>query len=395
MEQVVAAHSGEYEDSPEVIVSAPGRFHLIGDHSWFFRDKTMSMAVDLPVSVAVSRRSDTSLRFYFPQLRERKRSSTVSVKFRREDRWANSIKAMIFGCQSFGFDFPGMNFTVYSDIVPSAGFGITTAIKAASAIALQKMCGSSRADNIVRQVIDCGNKRFLSAESYAADINTVLYAREKHCIITDHKTGTYSFVPFPFDDAAIVLTDARVPRISVWNEESLRTEQNRQLLAGLKQEKNGSWEYEQLESEINDALESVSEETRRRLLCVMKEHQCLLEAADALHAADFMRFARAVNKSHEMLRDLYLLSCPEIDWLVKRVLEMDNAPLRNPTACARITGKGFGRCTYTILKKEKVGEYMSRLAEYERIFGFHPASYIVTPVSGACSGRQIAAEELL
>ena len=61
MNLVNDAHETEYGEFPSITVSAPGRFHLIGEHSWFFRDKTLSMAVNLPVYVAVSVRDDASL----------------------------------------------------------------------------------------------------------------------------------------------------------------------------------------------------------------------------------------------------------------------------------------------------------------------------------------------
>ena len=60
------AHNNEYEKKPEVVVKAPGRFHLIGEHSWFFKDKTLSMAVNIPVYVAVSKRTDSSVKFHLP-----------------------------------------------------------------------------------------------------------------------------------------------------------------------------------------------------------------------------------------------------------------------------------------------------------------------------------------
>ena len=69
------AHELEYKKLPEVVAKAPGRFHLIGEHSWFFKDKTLSMAINLPVYIAVSKREDSSLHFYFHQLNDRKKSS--------------------------------------------------------------------------------------------------------------------------------------------------------------------------------------------------------------------------------------------------------------------------------------------------------------------------------
>ena len=55
------AHFNEYNTKPDIVAKAPGRFHLIGEHSWFFKDKTLSMAVNIPVYVAVSKRTDSSV----------------------------------------------------------------------------------------------------------------------------------------------------------------------------------------------------------------------------------------------------------------------------------------------------------------------------------------------
>ena len=58
MKAVNDAHELEYGGKPDIVAKAPGRFHLIGEHSWFFKDKTMSMAVNLPIYVAVSKRDE-------------------------------------------------------------------------------------------------------------------------------------------------------------------------------------------------------------------------------------------------------------------------------------------------------------------------------------------------
>ena len=80
MKAVNDAHELEYGGKPDIVAKAPGRFHLIGEHSWFFKDKTMSMAVNLPIYVAVSKRDDTSIKFYFHQLNERKKAINAVLK---------------------------------------------------------------------------------------------------------------------------------------------------------------------------------------------------------------------------------------------------------------------------------------------------------------------------
>jgi galactokinase len=387
MKQVNEAHESEYETLPEITVATPGRFHLIGEHSWFFKDKTLSMAVDLPVYVAVSFRDDSSLRFYFPQMNERKRANLSSLKFRKEDRWANAIKSMLYGFTSGGYDLRGMNFTVYSDILPSAGFGITTAIKIGTAYAVRGLLNLRCSDDQLMQVIERGNRLYLGGENHIADNYTALFAKEGTLMLTDHAHGGHETIPFNFSGKTIVLTDARVPRITVWNEDILRQPENVLLLGELKERKAsvyGGWYYEENPTEINEVLSVTNEETRRRLMCIMREHEDVLDACAALEKESFGAFARAVNHSHESMRDLYDISCPEIDWILKRLSEINPNfdDVRNPTSCGRITGKGFGRCVYTILDTADVPAFQEKLAEYERIFGFHSASYIVKPAGG-------------
>ncbi|HBG66987.1 MAG TPA: galactokinase, partial [Treponema sp.] len=244
MEQVLEAHQKEYGTKPDVVAVAPGRFHLIGEHSWFFKDKTLSMAVNLPVSVAVSKRSDANLRFYFVQLDDRKRGNLASVKFRKEDKWANAVKSIIYGFSSGGFDCAGMNVTVCSDTLPSAGFGITTAIKIASMWALKELNGFRCTRNELLQVIERANRLYFGCANYKADNFTAIFSKENSLVLTDYSKNDYEIIPFKFTGKTILLTDARVPRITTWNEESLLQPENVLLLGELKERRSnvfGGW----------------------------------------------------------------------------------------------------------------------------------------------------------
>ena len=383
MKEVIETHLREYGKKPDIWVSTPGRFHLIGEHSWFCKDKTLSMAVNLPIYVAITVRDDAMVRFNFIQMNERKRCNLSNLKFRKEDRWANSIKAMIYGFTSGGFSVSGMDITIWSEILPSAGFGITTAMKVGTAFGIKSLCGCSEVQML--QAIERGNKLFLGAGNYVADIFAAMYAQPNSCILTDHATNTYDILPFQFENISILLTDARVPRISVWNEATLMEPENVLLLGELKERKShvyGGWQYEESSTEINEVLSVVDEDMGRRLKCIMLEHKYVISAVDALQKQDFASFCKTVSRSQDIMRDLYLISCPEIDWLVKRVQDFDMTSVRNPNGCSRITGKGFGRCTYTILQTKDAELYKQKLVEYERIFGFDPSCYDVRPAGG-------------
>jgi galactokinase len=128
---------------------------------------------------------------------------------------------------------------------------------------------------------------------------------------------------------------------------------------------------------VTALIASFEEELRRCCMHIVSEIVRVKKTARALKEADFPVLEKIFFQSHESLRDFYEISCPELDWLVKRAQEMPGA------AAARMTGKGFGGCTYAVLKPETVDEYSQRMDDYERIFGFRPVIYLIKPASGA------------
>ena len=87
------------------------------------------MAIDHALWLTVSERPDPNYRVYSVALNERKKISASNLKYRKEDRWANSIKAVISSFMEYGIHIPGLNFTVLSEIPPDAGLGTPNAMK--------------------------------------------------------------------------------------------------------------------------------------------------------------------------------------------------------------------------------------------------------------------------
>lgn len=391
MNDIKKAHFSEYGLEPEVVVTAPGRFHLIGEHSWFFKDKTLSMAVNLPVYVALSKRDDNVLRFYFKQLDDRKKTTLNLLKNKKEDKWANSVKSVIYGYLNNGYEVGGLDVTVYSDIQQSAGFGIATAIRAATALAIRKLYNFSCNSYQMLNAIETGNRKFLKIANRKADNFAALNSKKGSLILTDYSKGSYENIPFEFEEYKILLLDAGVPRISTWDEESLFEPEYALLMGDLREFKDNlphsQWQYIDNVTDISEVLSIVSEDTKRKLNCIIREHKDVLGAIKGIDSKDFGKFARHVNNSHVSLRDYYDLSCPEIDWLIKRIVTIDPKIqfLTEPISCGRITGKGFGRSIYAFLRDCDVEKFKAKLEEYEHAFGFKTICYEVTSADGAHS----------
>ena len=374
-------HRSEYElENTEklVIAEAPGRIHFLGEHSESGAGFFLSAAINRTIQVAVSQRKDNSIRFFAADLGERKRTTLANLKYKREDRWANFIKLAVYIFAGLGKPAKGLNFTVIGDIPQQAELASSTAIEVAAAVALKSFFKVSITDKELLSLLVKAETEFLGKETVSpVDFLIALYAKKDHLLLVDEKNGEIAGIKNPFFRYKIILMDSRVPRVGVNEELKQRQQDTLSGLEILEKKRPGSSFRDYVPADLLESMGDLREEIRRRSLHIVEENQRIREVAEALKKGDLEEIARIMYHSHESLRDLYEVSCPEIDWLVKRAQEIEGV------AASRMTGRGFGGCTYTILKESAIDEFGKRLEDYERIFGFHPLVYEIKPASGA------------
>jgi len=381
-------HRAEYELSdssePVVIAEAPGRLHYLGEHGESGAGLYLSSAINRTIQVAISQRKDNSLRFFAADLGERKRTTIVNLKYKREDRWANYLKTAIHIFAQAGIVVKGLNFTIVGNIPQQVGLASSTAIEAAAAFGLKKFFRASIPDReLVNRLVEAQSS-FMGLETVSpVDYLIAFNARKDHFLLIDEKTREVRKIKSPFGRYKMLLMDSRVPRMGVEEELKQRRADARSGLELLINKRDGESFRDFIPTDLLESMGDLSEEIRRRSLHIVEENQRVIEAAQALHNGELAEFTKIVYHSHESLRDLYEVSCPEIDWLVKRAQEIEGV------IASRMTGSGFGGGTYTILKENVLDQYCKRLEDYERIFGFHPLVYDFKP---AASVRLIAKE---
>ena len=382
MPDIGQIHRNEYElesgrSTPVIIAEAPGRIHFLGGQGDPASGFYLCAAIDRFIQLAVSPRKDNSFRFFAVDLSERKRSTLANIKHRREDRWANYIKAAVFLFIDLGYPVHGLNISFCGDIPQQIGLASSTAIEAAAAVALRSLLRVQISDMDLAQRLHEAHVKFFGGASSVADYQICLLARKDQFLFIDAFSGEITKIKSPLSRFRILLVDSRVPRMGVENEINSRNADTIKGLEFLTQKFDGANFKDFGSKDLLDALGDFPEQIRRRSVHIVDEIHRIQDACGALQRSDIASLAKIIYHSHESLRDLYEISCPELDWLVKRAQELEGA------AGSRMTGHGFGGCTYTIIRRELVDEYKRRLEDYERIFGFRPIIYEVKIAAGA------------
>jgi galactokinase len=375
-------HRAEYEldaDRSELVVmaEAPGRIHYLGEHGEPKAGLFLSSAIDRYIRLAVSVRKDNSLRFYAADLGERKRTTLINLKYKREDRWANYIKVAIQVFADLGYPVKGLNFTLAGNIPQQVGLASSSAIEVAAVVALKGFFHAAITDKELLNHLITTQTTFFGKTTSPVDYLIAFNARKDHFLLVDESSLEVRRIKSPFSKYKILIMDSRVPRLGVEEELRQRRQDIKRGLEFLSQKKLGTSFRDYTAPDLMESMGDLPEEIRRRSMHIVQEIQRIYDTEEALKRQDFQFLSKVFLHSHESLRDLYEVSCPEIDWLVKRAQEIEGV------LGSRMTGQGFGGCTYTIITEGAIDEYRRRFEDYERIFGFHPLIHDIRPATAA------------
>lgn len=375
LEASLDVHRKEYGTPPTVTASAPGKVGILGDFTEFAKGVGISAALSCRLYVTLSPRPDPMVRFFSREYNERKKTAPSNLKFRKEDRWANYPKGVLAGFAQLGVKVEGLDLAVTGDIPQGIGLASSQALCLASALAFNEFFRAGLTSN---QLIQIAHKAETAFSGLASDLGALFlqtHAREDQLFVIDYRSYEWERLPFPeIGDLAVI--NSRVPPSSFDSSAARAREECELCLQQLSAGKPGRSLREFSRTDLRDHVGSLPESARRRSLHVIDEIARTLEARDALAAGD-VAVGRLMNRSHESLRDLYEVSCPEIDWLVKRLQESELV------VGARMSGEESGGCVIALAQGEMWKRFRPQTEEYERIFGFKAEILTCRPSVGA------------
>lgn len=371
-----ALHNDEFQQEPEVVMSAPGIANLMGEHTEFADGHALSFALPFRMYVLVSRRGDHSFKFYAPDLEERKKCSLTNLKYKREDRWANYLKGSIYGLQNMGCPIDGLNITVGGDVPRGIGLGSSAAIVVAATKAIAELESFELTELQLLQCAHQAETAFLHEDTGFLPHLACHHARQGQISLIDTHTFNVEYIEFSPKHDRLLLVDTRVPSQEVEEDREERHELAEQCVIQLKEKLSGKDYRHMALAEIRQSLGILPESRRRICIHIAQEYHRIDEVLQFLQEEDYSAVGKEMLRSHEGLRDLMEVSVPEIDWIVKRGSEMDGVH------GSRLSGRGFGGCVLVLIRNDVLDAYREKMEEYERIFGFHPRIFSIEPSVG-------------
>lgn len=376
---LTAAFERSFQGAPDMLVQAPGRVNLIGEHTDYNDGFVLPCAIDFHTLVAARARSDRVVRVvaldYADQLDEF--SLDTPIVPREDAPWANYVRGVVQMLLAHGMALGGADLALLGNVPQGAGLSSSASLEVAVGQAfkgLYRLNGLSPTD--LALIAQRAENQFVGCNCGIMDQLISARGQQGHALLIDCRSLRTQAVPM-LQDMAVMIIHSRVRRGLVESEYNTRRAQCEQAARHYGVAALRDLTVAQLQAG-SQGLDAVA---YRRARHVVTENQRTVDAAAALAAHDMRVMGQLMAQSHVSMRDDFQITVPAIDALVDIT---QNAI--GPEGGARMTGGGFGGCVVALVPQALVAHVRSAVeAQYRSPQGELAQIHVCSPSAGAGS----------
>jgi galactokinase len=372
IKEITSKFTDLYNYNP-LLFRSPGRINIIGEHTDYNEGFVLPAAIDKELIFAVYPNTVKTLRAFAFDLDKYTEIPIQNIQKQLENNWVNYLTGIIYQLSKRNINIDGIDVVVGGNIPIGAGLSSSAAMECGFVFALNSIFSLELKTIEMVKMAQMAEHEFAGVMCGIMDQFAVMHGKEKMVMKLDCRSLDFRYEPLDLKDHTILLCDTKVKHNLASSEYNIRRQECEE---GVKiVAKNipdvlslRDVSLEQLEickSEMNPTVYS-------RCKFVIEENLRLDKTCNALEKNDIATVGNMLYGSHDGLKNMYSVSCSELDQLV------EIAQNTQGVAGARMMGGGFGGCTITILHKEAVPDFKNKVNElYYRKNGISESFYEV------------------
>ena len=369
-EKVTEAFRERFGTQPEVVVQAPGRVNLIGEHTDYNDGFVLPLALERATYLALRRRDDTQV---IAVSLGRGETTFDLTELQRGQGWAEYLKGVAWALQEDGFTLSGWEGVLASDVPGGAGLSSSAALELATMQAFSVASAFAWEPKRMAKLAQRAENEWVGAQTGIMDQLISACGEAGSALLIDCRTLATTPVPVPAGTAIIVMdTATRHSHVDSGYNDRRRQCEEAAAFFGVPALRDVS------EAQFRAREANLSEPARRRARHIITENDRTVAAAEAMGRGDAETLGRLMSESHTSMRDDFEISSPELDRMV--------ALAQAEAACygARMTGGGFAGCAVALVREDAVDGFNETVAAaYKKATGLEPALYVCHGAAGA------------
>jgi galactokinase len=359
------------------IVRAPGRVNLIGEHTDYNDGFVLPAAIDLEIRIAYVPTDDGHVRLASAQT-----GDTIAFDARdpgpRHESWRDYVAGTAWSMLQAGLPTAGFTGVLESSVPVGAGLSSSAALELASAWALSGASPPPTDPLTLARIAQRAENDYVGMRCGLMDQFASAAGVADAAVLLDCRTLEHRPVALP-DGLRICVIHTGVPRTLVGSAYNDRRSDCERAVRVIQRTEPGVTALRDVDAAMLErARDALDEVAFMRARHVIDENARVLAAIEAFAAGDLDAIGELFGASHTSLRDLYQVSCPELDVLV------DIAAATPGVVAARMTGAGFGGCTVNLVRPDAIEELQQAvMTDYRSRTGREPRMWVVRAVDGA------------
>jgi galactokinase len=373
---VYTIFKGKFEKEP-VLVIAPGRINLIGEHTDYNEGFVMPAAVDRQIVFAMAPNNTDRINVYSVDY-------DASVSFALSDLvpgndWYHYLMGVVDGMMKRGLQPGGVDCVLRGDIPGGAGMSSSAALCSGFGFGLNEICDLKLSRFDLAKIGQAAEHHFAGVKCGIMDQFASLFGKEESAILLDCRSLDYEYLPFHFPDVEILLIDTKVKHSlgsSEYNNRRASCEEGVEAMQRVHPRIQSL--RDATLSDLEAVKSSLSQNTFDKCQFIIEEISRTQGAAAWLKQGELAAFGKLMFETHWGLSAKYDVSCRESDFLVHFAEDYPNKILG-----ARQMGGGFGGCVINLINKGSVEQYSQKVRDkYFVTFKKEPDFYSINLSQG-------------
>jgi len=360
-----------------VVVRAPARVNLIGEHTDYNEGLVLPAAVSLAIEIAFTPTDDRHVVLKVARTGELGTFDLDDIGPRR-GTWLDYVAGTAWALQATGASTLGFRGVLTSTIPVGAGLSSSAAIELASAWALSGGRPPALEPMSLARTAQRAENEYVGVMCGLMDQFAVTMGRAGHALHLDCRSLAWHPVPIPAELELVVCHSGSPRRLEASAYNSRRAECTRAVAAIAAREDGVTALRDVTVRMLELHRDEMDEVAFARALHVITENDRVIRAEAALATGDFDSIGRLFAESHASLRDRFEVSSEALDTLV------EIATATPGVVAARLTGAGFGGCTVNLVERGRVDSLRAAVERgYKNRTGLEPTVFVVDATDGA------------
>ncbi|WLD57858.1 galactokinase [Salinispirillum sp. LH 10-3-1] len=362
----------------EVIVHAPGRVNVIGEHTDYNLGFVLPAAIDYGTWIAARTLSGRALEVVAHDFGHQRVCVALDDTPERDKEapWSDYVRGVVAQLRQRGFQLAGAQLLVTGNVPSGAGLSSSASFEIALIRALLAISGEQITPQEAAKVGQAAENEFVGISCGIMDQMVSALGQHNSALLIDCADLSATPVAMPAD-WGLLIVHSGVRRGLVESAYNQRRQECESVAAYFGQPSLRDVSLAQLLA----AEAHLPANEFRRARHVLTENARTLTAADALKTGDLPTLVQVMAESHDSMRDDFAITTPAIDQLVSL---MQSAAAGR--AGVRMTGGGFGGCVVALGQRACLSELAAAVErDYQTRTGNTPTLIPAVASAGAFS----------